>query len=249
MAAFSGKELIGKQLNIVLEKGDSMLVIVCVSDSDAAGDFTGSTVRRQLPPSELKCYNCNTASHNIRLDIRTYGPYQFKEGIVDEKGLVSTDRSELQAMMNKIFPYTLMQLTIFEELVRDKVYDIRTGIIVTKTYDEFKDTNWYINLSYISCGSGECKTAISGYFNKLEQLRGIGGRGRCYVCGSEGKMQKCSKCEGVCYCSVECQKKDRIRHREACNEYALINKSRKGVIVRNVSLDHDMKLPISLDVD
>ena len=37
----------------------------------------------------------------------------------------------------------------------------------------------------------------------------------CSVCGSEG-AKRCGKCRSVCYCSVECQKKDWKDHKKAC---------------------------------
>lgn len=39
---------------------------------------------------------------------------------------------------------------------------------------------------------------------------------RCMVCGSQGRLQACARCELVVYCSKKCQKEDWRRHKTEC---------------------------------
>ena len=45
----------------------------------------------------------------------------------------------------------------------------------------------------------------------------------CYLPGSLYPLQRCSGCQLVSYCSRECQKKDRSRHKYVCKEFPAVN--------------------------
>jgi MYND finger len=38
----------------------------------------------------------------------------------------------------------------------------------------------------------------------------------CRVCGKDGSLKKCGRCESVFYCSIECQRQDWNRHKTEC---------------------------------
>ena len=42
----------------------------------------------------------------------------------------------------------------------------------------------------------------------------------CEVCRTALLLKKCGKCQRIYYCSVECQKKDYIKHKNICKEYS-----------------------------
>lgn len=56
-------------------------------------------------------------------------------------------------------------------------------------------------------------------------------KGNCSVCYREG-LNKCSKCNVVRYCSVECQKMDWTKHKTYCSKYKFENQSDLGKLYK-----------------
>ena len=70
----------------------------------------------------------------------------------------------------------------------------------------YQTTKSAIISCFVVC-STECKFIMSEY---------LGGATICGVCGKEGSVKLCARCNMIPYCSRECQKKDYPRHKFAC---------------------------------
>ena len=50
----------------------------------------------------------------------------------------------------------------------------------------------------------------------------------CHTHFEDRKLQKCSSCKMIRYCSVECQKQDWANHKQSCKEYLELNRRKKA---------------------
>ena len=51
----------------------------------------------------------------------------------------------------------------------------------------------------------------------------------CRVCGANGRLKKCGRCEKVFYCGQECQKKDWTRHKSECRTAGQVEQGTKKI--------------------
>lgn len=85
--------------------------------------------------------------------------------------------------------------------------------------NDFKDTNtWAIGeLEKTNCTTYFPYCSMMCRKSHYKWFKSIGARKRCFKCGNGDKsMLLCAECKFAPYCSEDCQKADRERHKEKC---------------------------------